>query len=293
MKFILSRKGFDSESGGHPSPILPNNRMVSLPIPSNDSIFYSELQLGYKQYQTYYDLMKELVPEMRSGGKKIKINETTRCHLDPDLNKDVLKRYEGWMPMFGQIGAAETHLENMDVKEDDIFLFFGTFRKTQSVDQKIVFDQNDPDKHIIFGYMQIGKILKCDLEVNIQKWMNYHPHCDIVRRGKTNNRIYLARKSLTWSKKLPGAGIFNYHKSLVLTKKGCPKSVWCLDPALFKSVDISYHSEKSWKRGCFQSVGRGQEFVIEENRDVERYFKNLIERNLLLHLRKAISLNAK
>ena len=109
--------------------------------------------------------------------------------------------------------------------------------------------------------------------------MDYHPHCDMVRRGKTNNTIYIARKSLTWNRKLQGAGTFNYHKSLVLTKENRSKSVWCLDPALFKSVDISYHSEKSWKEGCFHSVGRGQEFVIEENRDVERYFKNLIERN--------------
>ena len=282
MKFILSRKGFDSESGGHPSPILPNNRMVSLPIPSNDSIFYSELQLGYKQYQTYYDLMKELAAEMRSGGKKIKINETTRCHLDPDLCKDVLKRPEGWKPMFGQIDAAETHLENMGVKEDDVFLFFGTFRKTLFVNKKIVFDRNDPSKHIIFGYMQIGRLLKCNLEADVEKWIDYHPHCDTARREITNNTIYIARKSLSWSRKLPGAGTFNYHKRLVLTKEGCPKSVWCLDPALFKSVAISYHSEKSWKRGSFHSVGRGQEFVIEENKDVERYFKNLIERNSFL-----------
>jgi hypothetical protein len=42
---------------------------------------------------------------------------------------------------------------------------------------------------------------------------------------------------------------------------------------------IGYHNEKSWKEECFHSVGRGQEFVIEENRDVGRYFKNLIERN--------------
>ena len=90
MKFILSRKGFDSDSGGHPSPILLDNRMVSLPIPSADSIFYSDLQLGYEHYPTYYDLMKELTPEIRHGGKKVKINQTTKCHLDPDLCKDIL-----------------------------------------------------------------------------------------------------------------------------------------------------------------------------------------------------------
>lgn len=34
MKIILSRKGFDSENGGYPSPILPNGTLLSIPIPS-------------------------------------------------------------------------------------------------------------------------------------------------------------------------------------------------------------------------------------------------------------------
>ena len=43
MKFILSRKGFDSQFGGSPSPIFPEdiadnkNLMLSLPIPEKDS----------------------------------------------------------------------------------------------------------------------------------------------------------------------------------------------------------------------------------------------------------------
>jgi hypothetical protein len=34
---ILSRKGFDSGFGGRPSPVLPDGRMVSLPIPEDPS----------------------------------------------------------------------------------------------------------------------------------------------------------------------------------------------------------------------------------------------------------------
>jgi hypothetical protein len=37
MKLILSRKGFDSSTGGIPSPIFPDGRMVSLPIPDKSS----------------------------------------------------------------------------------------------------------------------------------------------------------------------------------------------------------------------------------------------------------------
>ncbi len=36
VKLILSRKGFDSSSGGVPSPIFSDGRMLSLPIPEQD-----------------------------------------------------------------------------------------------------------------------------------------------------------------------------------------------------------------------------------------------------------------
>ncbi|RIE11762.1 hypothetical protein SMC3_08215 [Candidatus Cryosericum hinesii] len=35
MRVILSRKGFDSGYGGWASPILPDGRMLSLPIPAS------------------------------------------------------------------------------------------------------------------------------------------------------------------------------------------------------------------------------------------------------------------
>lgn len=45
MKLILSRKGFDSAAGKCPNPILPDGRMVALPIPDKNSIVsYGEIQ---------------------------------------------------------------------------------------------------------------------------------------------------------------------------------------------------------------------------------------------------------
>ena len=32
-KLILSRKGFDTQAGGKPSPVFPDGSMFSLPIP--------------------------------------------------------------------------------------------------------------------------------------------------------------------------------------------------------------------------------------------------------------------
>ena len=47
MKLILSRKGFDSSSGGYPSPIFPDDTLCSLPIPDCYSkIKYSDIRHG-------------------------------------------------------------------------------------------------------------------------------------------------------------------------------------------------------------------------------------------------------
>ena len=45
-KLIISRKGFDSGSGGCPSPIFPDGTMFSLPIPSGDEESFEDLQHG-------------------------------------------------------------------------------------------------------------------------------------------------------------------------------------------------------------------------------------------------------
>ncbi|MFC1955807.1 hypothetical protein ACFLWZ_04680 [Chloroflexota bacterium] len=66
MKVILSRKGFDSSYGGYPSPILPDGRLISLPIPSphsyEDSFHYSDLR--WDQDNTYFDFMQKLSPRI-------------------------------------------------------------------------------------------------------------------------------------------------------------------------------------------------------------------------------------
>jgi len=136
MKVIFSRKGFDSEYGGYPSPILPNGQMISLPIPNpEDDIRYSDVKAGEL---TCYDLMKGLNPRIKSGNKRLDIDEDIRCHLDPDICKKAISREPNWKPLFGQVDAAQGHLRKQDVSEDDLFLFFGWFRKTRYDDGKLV-----------------------------------------------------------------------------------------------------------------------------------------------------------
>ena len=76
-KLILSRKGFDSGSGGCPSPIFPDGTMFSLPIPSADEETFEDLQHG--------DInIAEVVTGITNG----RMSRRGRVHLDPDLNFD-------------------------------------------------------------------------------------------------------------------------------------------------------------------------------------------------------------
>jgi hypothetical protein len=120
MKVILSRKGFDSGYGGYASPILSNGKMISLPIPMEDSIKYSDLRIGES---TYYDLMSSLKRKIRlNDGLWHDLEKETKCHLDPDIFENTIDRVPGWKPCFGQIDAAQSHLENQRVGENDLFI---------------------------------------------------------------------------------------------------------------------------------------------------------------------------
>jgi len=286
MKVILSRKGFDSERGGYASPILPDGRLLSLPIPNTpDSARYCELKLT--QGITYYDLMRELnkkqyIKHKAHGDTKSQwhnLELDTECHLDPDIYPGVIERHRDWRPLFGQRGAAQTILDKHNIQKGDIFLFFGRFKQTQNVFGKLKFDPSDRDRHIIFGYFQIDEKISVSGKTNIHEWIRYHSH--ISRSdGRKNNTVYIASETLSWNAHLPGAGVFKFDRSLVLTKEGHSCSRWQL-PSFFKGLNISYHDLNSWKDSYFQSRSRGQEFVIEESDEVENWVKDLIAKNAL------------
>ncbi len=275
MKIILSRKGFDSENGGYPSPIMPGGKLVSLPIPSEDNNRYSHLMLN--RAISYFDVMKQLNPTIKQYNHWTELTPDTHCHVDPDIFTDVLPRDVGWKAIFGQISAAQTHLSNMNVSVGDVFLFFGWFRRTTSANSKIIFDKTARDQHIIFGYLQIGQIIHLDEDIAIPDWMSSHPHLQYV---DPTNTIYVAREKLSWNDKCSGWGSFSFHKDLVLTKEGprYTRSQWDL-PEIFKRVNISYHDQNSWKSDYFQSAGRGQEFVVDWTAELEKWTKCLIDRH--------------
>ena len=117
MKIIFSKKGFDTKFGGKPSPIFPDDSMVSLPIGDKKSgIKYADLS-SHNGYN-----IGELAAELT--GKLHYLSKWT-AHLDPDLFDKTMARKSGWHPVLGQDGSAYGHLRNEGVGSGDLFLFYG------------------------------------------------------------------------------------------------------------------------------------------------------------------------
>jgi hypothetical protein len=290
MKVILSRKGFDSQYGRYPSPILPGGQLVTLPIPEEapePQTYYKDLYV--RPNERLIDLMNTLgYPE----------SSNTRAHLDPDLRRESLScRLPPWRPIFGTRDGRHAHLVGQKVGKGDIFLFFGWFKRTQIKDGHIAFDPSDKSgRHIIFGYLEIDDIWVLDpaadgFTEDIPPWARYHSHWTRRTNPKyqKKNAIYVSSQELSLDKSLPGGGVFTLRRDnedyLVLTKPGDTlKSHWQL-PEFLKSsmVDISYHkqSKELWDElGYFQSVARGQEFVIrtDNDEDLANWVRNIILR---------------
>ena len=263
MKVILSRKGFDSQYGGMPSPILPDGTLLSLPIPSKEDLETKYVDI-YHGGQSYYDIIHTLRPST-------KIQEKYACHLDPDLRAEAKARHAGWMPAFGQMDQALGHLRNQGVGVGDIFLFFGWFRQTEYREGKLAYVKGAPDLHVIYSYFEVGSII--DKPEDIPTWLYDHPHAK-PEYWKHANAIYIAAPRLSLCPDLPGAGCLPFSEKVVLTKPGCSRSIWQL-PDFFRQIPISYNAN-AWQGDCFMAAAKGQEFVFEANRKATDWVLDII-----------------
>lgn len=279
MKIILSRKGFDSGYGGYPSPILPNGRLISFPIPDEKSpIKYNDLVID--ESVSFESLIKDLIgTEIKLEGEGKLSVENLGCHLDPDIDSKIYKRLDGWKGLFGQAGAAQGHLSNSNVSKGDIFLFFGWFRQVEMMDGKYRYSKSDKKgKHVIYGYMEVEEIKKINSN-DFDEWMFYHPHIARGRMARDSDHVYIAARELSLDTSLKGYGTFGINNNTQLTKDGLSKSKWDL-PVFFQETKISYHSKKSWKDEYFQSAAKGQEFVIDSTDKIEEWLKLLIKTSI-------------
>ncbi|MFO7680451.1 MAG: hypothetical protein R6X34_10405 [Chloroflexota bacterium] len=268
MKIILSRKGFDSATGKVPSPILPSGQLCSLPIPDT----YPAQQITLRSYQEIRagDVsVGQLVDDLTRG----RITPALPTHLDPDLNAASVPRLPGWRPVFGQSGAAETHLRRQGVGPGDLFLFYGWFRQVELANGRFRYFPHAPDWHVLFGWLQIERRIPLTAAVDIPPWTADHPHCQRCQI-RNPDALYIARETLDLSGvDQPGGGIFPcFHEGLRLTDPHSQhRSLWRL-PVWFhpenRPSHLSYHGRpKSWRRQDgfvqLQTVGRGQEFVLD------------------------------
>jgi hypothetical protein len=256
VKVILSRKGFDGacNSGGGSSPVLPDGRMVSLPIPDMQGLHAPKYcELRFQPDQSYLELLRSLKYKL--------FNELSVAHLDPDLTSSVRERARGWRGLLGQSGGAATHLNRHNVGPGDLFLFFGRFRNARPNDDG-GYEFEGPSFHALWGYLEVGEVID-DAALNpAPVWARGHPHFEPVYRVIRPNNVYVAAERLNAEvgSELPGWGVFRWDERLRLTHPGSQRmSEWrpieCLDPS---RVNISQFDSSH-----FGARGRGQEFVCE------------------------------
>ena len=140
-----------------------------------------------------------------------------------------IKAIDNWIPAFGQIGSSATYLKNIGVKEGDLFLFFGNFHHVENNNGHYRYVRNsgdfykDRDLQIIWGYLQVGKIIDDPTE---QKQLWWHPHSIKSRRDDKTNMIIVASEKLSFDESKPGAGLLAFDVKRVLTLENNNKATW-------------------------------------------------------------------
>ncbi len=266
MKVILSRKGVDSANGGIPSPIMEDGQLIPLPIPSGDSDRYDNL---YYNEESYW----RLVSELKYTGKET-------CHVDPDLfQSNRKKKIKGWCPVFGQINSSSMYLQNsVKVSEGDLFLFFGNYRFVEKNGEKYQFAKKtndfykDKDIQLIWGYLQVGKIITNQNDFLKYPW---HPHAKAERVCNSSNVMFVAREKLSFDENLSGAGVFKYDEKRVLTAKGCNKATWIKNDVYDVNSVVGNRKNSCTSGNGIYYAGIWQELGLKETQECEDWAKSL------------------
>jgi hypothetical protein len=235
MRIVFSRKGFDSSAGGGPSPIV-DGRPVSLPIPA-----------GAASLTTYGDLG---LGEHAARASRGRLGAADLCHHDPMF-------LANGTCLFGQCGAAQTHLERQGVGLGDVFLFFGLFA-----------EPGGEPHHRIFGYLSVEEIVPLAEGVRAEFVEHGHPHALAMH----------ARNDCIWRGE--GSVAARASEALRLTAAGGRPSLW-RRPDWLKRGGLSYHDRADrWLRGGkLRAVSRGQEFVADVGRRAapREWLENVID----------------
>jgi hypothetical protein len=271
LRLSISKKGFDSSNGRGPSPILDDGRMLSLPIPEPrigvSAATFGELQIDNESYASLLN---------RLGYDSFE--STTPAHLDPDLLRAARKRTKGWRGMFGQVDSAATHLAKQGVGVGSLFLFWGWF--DQMADRNLF--RRRKGFSAIFGYLEVDHILEVGVDAP-PDFALCHPHF-APEYPRVRNRVYVARKRLSWDHTRPGWGLFRYGNHLRLSGEGS-RTQWVLPGCFHPDAGccISHLLPKMWgERGSTTQVtipDIGQEFVCQLKGEVAKWAKRIIDQS--------------
>ncbi len=107
--------------------------MWSLPIPTKEEPFRR-----YEQITNGGESLGPIINDLTRG----KVKPSDYAHLDPDLSYSSIPRPEGWRPIFGQAGAAESHLQARGVTSGDVFIFYGWFKRVEYISGKYKYEKD-------------------------------------------------------------------------------------------------------------------------------------------------------
>jgi hypothetical protein len=311
-KVVLSRKGFDSTAGGGYSPFDPETgRYIVLPIPVDkkeleicNPLKYEDIHLQGNHLDGYPETnLKSLI--MRAMGKKatIKGKESEYAHFDPWLGQCPWLAGDSNHPIgaFGQVGGAQTHLDNQGVvKEGSLFLFFSRFTPIKNRENIILHDiisreHLDKGLYFIYGWLKVKKVIQQYKDIiddkSLQSLKSLHPHAtEKYFENYPNNTLYIADEFLfNDGSNLPGCGYFpRLNKDLCLSasdsdqkQKKWISSRWKLPP-FFDKTRPSYLHKGEWSKNedgsCLvKTPKRWQEAVFDESEEFCRWFRSLLE----------------
>ena len=238
MKIVFSRKGFDSASGGGPSPIV-SGRALSLPIPDT------------------YGMSRTTFGNLRLGGHAMrasrgKLSGRHLCHNDPMFLAD-------GRAVLGQCGAAQTHLERQGVGKGHVFLFFGLFR-----------GDDGELHHRIFGYLQVERMVRLEeADDALLDWARSVEHPHALSMHASNDALWLGRGSSN----APALDALR-----LTVPGGTPSVWQVPRWLRATGLSYHDRAERWLDGDRLQSVARGQEFVadIGEREDARRWLAGIV-----------------
>lgn len=269
-KLILSKKGFDSDNGRGPSPILTDGRMMPLPIPEpREGACAATYGTLMHDGGSYWDLLTRL---------GYRIDPNSAAHLDPDIIREARGRDASWRGMLGQVDQAESHLANEGVGPGSLFLFWGWY---EHEDVPALFNRSGGFS-ALFGYLEVEMVVDV-ADDQVPPFAPYHPHF-AEQYPRQRNRVYIAKDRLSWNRSKPGWGVFRFSPRLRLSVEGKRRSNWSL-PGCFHPDEgcvLTFNTNRHlWGSPGIvtelQIPARGQEFVCSLSGRIAEWACGLID----------------